>query len=154
MTHRFPPIGMSPSVWGPLVWTTMHIASIGYSPHPTDAEKTAAIEFYRSFALILPCPICRTHYSMHIKAMPIEEAVESRDTLIEWVFSVHNKVNIELGKPEISFEQYIENMSRLSQRSEFTIFSNTNNAYTIPAAVVIGGLAGIVAYHFYQSRLK
>lgn len=154
MSKRFPNIGMGPAVWGPIVWTTMHIMSLGYSPMPTAEEKAAAIDFYTSLATIIPCPICRKHYKVHLQEMPIEPAVENRDTLIEWVFNVHNKVNEQLGKPTITFDEYIEKMTRLSQRDHFHIHSASTNTWTIPAAVVLGGVTGIVAYHVYQSRFR
>jgi hypothetical protein len=142
---RFPMIGMSPDVWGPFFWTTMHIVSLGYSPKPSEKEQEAAIKFYESLAYTIPCPICREHYSYLLEKMPIAQAVGSRDDLVLWVFNVHNAVNNQLGKPEITFDQYIQSMTALSKRSSFSIHQPN-----IVLGLSIGAAAGIAAYYFYQ----
>lgn len=150
MANTFPPIGMSPAVWGPIFWTTMHIVSLGYSPKPTEEEQYAATAFYNSLAHTIPCPICRTHYSMFLKSMPVEEAVGSRDELIQWVFTIHNKVNTQLGKKEITFEQYIQTMQRLSEKDSIQIGSSSPSAANILAYAGIGALLGAAGFYFYQ----
>jgi hypothetical protein len=141
MSQRFPMIGMSPDVWGPYFWTTMHIASLGYSPHPTEQEQKAAIAFYESLKYMIPCPICRDHYSYLLESRPIAQAVGSRDALVAWVFDIHNSVNQQLGKPEITFDAYIQSMTALSKRP-FSIDM-------LGMGLLIGSALGI-AYYFYQ----
>lgn len=144
---NFPPIGMSPAVWGPVFWTTMHIVSLGYSPNPTEEEQYAASAFYNSLANTIPCPICRTHYKMILKSMPVENAVKSRDELIQWVFTVHNKVNAQLGKKEITFEQYIQNMKRLSEKEYVQIGTSSSSPLLYFG---LGALVGVAGFYFYQ----
>ena len=62
-TPVFPQIGMGPDVWGPLFWSTMHIVTLGYAETPTKEEQDAATQFFNSLAIVIPCPICRAHYS-------------------------------------------------------------------------------------------
>lgn len=145
MAQRFPMIGMSPDVWGPFFWTTMHIVSLGYNPKPTEHEQQAAIKFYESLAYTIPCPVCREHYSHLLEKMPISQAVGSRDELVLWVFTVHNSVNNQLGKPEITFDKYIQTMTALSKRSSFSI-----DQPNLLMGLLIGSAAGIAAYYFYQ----
>ena len=148
--NQFPPIGMSPNVWGPFLWTTMHIVSLGYPATPSQEEKDNAVRFYESLKTMIPCPICQEHYKQILEELPIAAAVKSRDTLINWVFAVHNKVNVQLGKPEKSFDQYVADMRALSSMSHTTIGpssvfqssgSNTVAFFTLLAVVGIGGYA-------------
>jgi hypothetical protein len=150
MANKFPQIGMSPAVWGPIFWTTMHIVSLGYSPKPTEEEQYAATAFFNSLSNTIPCPICRTHYKMCLKSMPVENSVGSRDELIQWVFTIHNKVNEQLGKKEITFEQYIQNMQRLSEKDSIQIGSSSPSVAHIFAYVGIGALLGASGFYFYQ----
>ncbi len=113
-SQKFPPIGMSPDVWGPIFWQTMHIVSLGYSPEPSKRQQEDAIQFYRSLQSMIPCSICRAHYAEFLQEIPVEQAVGSRDDLITWVFQLHNKVNARLGKRQITFEEYIQSMRALS----------------------------------------
>ncbi len=150
MAQKFPPIGMSPAVWGPIFWTTMHIVSLGYSPKPSEEEQYAATAFYNSLAKTIPCPICRSHYTMFLKEMPVENAVKSRDDLVHWVYTIHNKVNVQLGKPELSFNDYIKTMQRLSERNSVTFNDSMTSSMLAAGLGVIVGAAGFYFYNKYK----
>ena len=122
------PINMPPQVWGPIFWATLHIASLGYSDTPTERQKKNMIAFYESMVDVLPCPICRKHYEQNLEEMPIKDAVNTRMELIHWVFTMHNRVNVQLGKREYSFEEFVESMRNLetSQKACPPSFHNSN----------------------------
>ena len=145
--HKFPPIGMSPDVWGPIFWHTMHIVSLGYSDTPSKEEQEAATAFYTSLAHMIPCPICREHYSHFLREMPIQQSVGSRDALLNWVFTVHNKVNEKLGKSAVNFQTYVQNMRALSASGR-TGISGMNYAAIAGLAAIVG-IAG-AAYYYYK----
>ena len=150
----FPLIGMAPAVWGPLFWSTMHIVSLGYSPTPSKEEQAAAIQFYRSLEHVIPCPICREHYSQALKEKPVEEVVGSRDALVTWLFDLHNKVNQQLGKSTITWEQYIDNMKRLGKQSTLTFYEQPSTMTPMVAAGLGGIFVGILGYYIYNHNLK
>ena len=140
-TPKFPPMGMSPDVWGPIFWHTMHIVSLGYNPEPSKQEQDDAIRFYKSLETMLPCGICRAHYSEFLREMPVEQAVGSRDDLIYWVFRLHNKVNVNLGKREFTFDEYIQAMRSLaaSGGAKRALFTPSNIAIAFLLAAIVGG---------------
>lgn len=146
---KFPPIGMSPDVWGPLFWKTMHIVSLGYNPEPSKQEQDDAIRFFKSLETMLPCNICRSHYSQFMREMPIEQAVGSRDTLIYWVFQIHNKVNAHLGKREITFEEYIQSMKHLATKSSAHPSAAPN--YTM-LMLIIAAIVGGAAFYYTTKK--
>lgn len=149
--QRFPALGMSPAVWGPLFWATMHIVSLGYSANPTEEERTAAIAFYNSLAHTIPCPICKTHYRAFLQKTPVESAVSSRHDLIHWVFDLHNAVNVQLGKPAITFDQYIAHMQSLAASPRTVLPSSSGPSFTTIATFgAIVGIAGI--YYYYRQK--
>ena len=136
---KFPPMGMSPDVWGPIFWQTMHIVSLGYNPEPSKQEQEDAVKLYTSLKTMLPCGICRAHYSEFLREMPIEHAVGSRDDLIYWVFQLHNKVNKNLGKREFTFDEYIRSMRNLAASERLSIFTPSNAAILFILAAIVGG---------------
>jgi hypothetical protein len=145
---KFPPMGMSPDVWGPIFWNTMHIVSLGYNPEPSKREQEDAIRFYKALETMLPCGICRSHYTQFLQEMPVERAVGSRDDLIYWVFQLHNKVNENLGKRQISFDEYIRNMRSLAGGGTGSLwFTPSNMAILVILAAIVGG---IVYYNKYR----
>lgn len=82
--------------------------------------------------------------------MPVENAVGSRDELIQWVYTIHNKVNAQLGKKEITFEQYIENMRRLSEKDSIQIGSSSTSTATMLTYLGLGAVLGAAGFYFYQ----
>ena len=150
---RFPALGMSPAVWGPIFWATMHIVSLGYSATPTDEERASTIAFYNSLAYTIPCPICKTHYRAVLAQSPVESAVKSRHDLIHWVFDVHNSVNVQLGKPKITFDQYIAYMQSLAASPRTVLPSTgmpTPTTLALSALAIVSLASG--AYYIYTKK--
>lgn len=148
MTKPFPPIGMGPEVWGPIFWTTMHIVSMGYPEKPSNEEQTAAANFYNSLATVIPCPICREHYAFILKDMPVETT--SRTALINWCFTIHNKVNEKLGKSAISWEQFIETAKRLRDTGSI----HSTNSYEPILFLAVGALLGVGGFYAYKRYIQ
>ena len=96
---------IKPSVWGPHGWKFMHFVSLGYPDDPSQEDKRLYKEFYESLQHILPCGACAQNYKLNLQEMPIDNALDSRDTLIKWVIDIHNKVNQETGKKTLDHEE-------------------------------------------------
>jgi hypothetical protein len=144
MTDKvFPPIGMSPDIWGPIFWNTMHIVTLGYAENPTEAEQMAAKDFFNALKFLIPCPICRHHYTEILKTDPVESAVISRTKLVQWAFNIHNKVNKEIGNREITWEQFIDAI--------FTLSNPKSHDFLWMYALIAGVGIGIGAYAFYKT---
>lgn len=124
---------------------------MGYSPAPSAAEQDGARAFYESLAYVIPCPICRSHYREFLQETPV--AVESRDALIHWVFSIHNRVNERLGKRAVTFEEYIERMRRMSTTGAGAgAAAADGNGILLLCVGVAAGLGLAYAYRHYGSK--
>jgi hypothetical protein len=157
--ENFPPIGMGPSVWGPIFWMTMHIVTVGYSPFPTEAEQTAAINFFESLQYMIPCPICKEHYKENLKSNPVKDAVEDKQKLIRWLFNMHNTINTQLGKPEVSWREFVYSIAFLATMPKFSFkeavesaqgrsFFDTQSLLYLVAGIGLG-IGGFLAYKHY-----
>ena len=93
--------GLITKIWGPPFWETLHCVSAGYPVEPTETDKKNYKEFFISVKNVLPCKFCRTSYEQFITTesdLILDDAVlESRDTLMLWVFKLHERVNFKLG---------------------------------------------------------
>jgi hypothetical protein len=107
---------MPPEVWGPIFWATFHLTSMAYPEQPTYAEKRAAKEFFNAMTHLLPCPVCREHYREILAAMPIDSWLDNRASLTEWVWTLHNRVNVRLGKRELSQAEFVERYKEMAER--------------------------------------
>ena len=107
---------LPPEIWGPIFWSTFHIISLGYPEDPSYSEKRAAKEFFNGLVYLLPCPICRTHFREVLQLNPVETWLDNRKSLIEWVWTVHNQVNVKLGKPEITMIEFYKRYNEMAVR--------------------------------------
>jgi hypothetical protein len=86
-------------VWGPMLWTFLHMVSLNYPMEPTPETKNNYQQFIKSLAHVLPCRSCRDNMQKHLKCLPLDEsALGNRHNFAEWVFGLHNSINQSLGK--------------------------------------------------------
>ena len=105
---------VSPSTWGTHVWYSIHLIALGYPSNPTLENKRQYHAFYNQLALVLPCQMCRDHYTEILRSkLPLTmEHLRSRDTLFAWTVAVHNIVNVDLGKPTMAVSRAVAFYSR------------------------------------------
>lgn len=104
---------MDPKIWGPHMWFSLHSISFNYPVSPSQEIKERFRNFFNSLEYILPCELCRVHYSQHIREHPIEFNLDNRRKLVYWVIDVHNLVNRMLGKPVMGYNQVLEMYSKI-----------------------------------------
>ena len=150
---RFPP-----AVWGPIFWMTIHIVALGYSDNPSYSEKRAAKEFYEGLQFLIPCPKCKEHYRDNLKIHPITPSLDNRKDLFKWTVKMHNLVNKQLGKPEVSEEEALKFMGRLGARGRSPIWkkedmSEIDTASFMKGAVITGtACAAAIGVLWYLQR--
>jgi hypothetical protein len=143
-----------PEVWGPFFWHTIHITALGYPSSPTYAHKKAAKEFYESLKILIPCPICRDHYTEHLEKHPLTPYLDKREDLFRWTVLLHNEVNKMLGKKEYTEAQVLENYKRLGERGRSPIYTPDDFAVgdwkaTIQGITIGAGFAALAFGVFY-----
>ena len=140
------PIHMPPQIWGPIFWATLHIASLTYADQPNARQKANMGAFYESLVDVIPCPICRKHYETNLEEMPVKDALNSRTELIQWVWRMHNRVNVQLGKREFTFGEFIQSMRDLekSKKANPPSYTNTNTMKAPPCATDLTFIDGLL----------
>jgi hypothetical protein len=97
---------MDPQVWGRHLWISIHYIALGYPLKPSEIDRKNYSLFFKHLHTVLPCDACAKHYQQHLKDLPpIEQFLESPEELFKWTVLIHNKVNLDLGKPQLSYEQ-------------------------------------------------
>jgi len=88
-----------PTNFGPYFWSVIHMTAMSAEGEPMTPEKRQAyITFFESMPDILPCTMCGKHLKDNLKILPVDP-----DNLFEWSVDLHNLVNTQLNKPEISY---------------------------------------------------
>lgn len=107
---------LPPEIWGPIFWSTMHIVTMAYPDSPSYAEKRAAKEFFQSMTYLLPCPVCREHFTEVLQGLPVTSWLDNRTSLVDWLWQVHNRVNQRLGKREITQAEFFARYKEMADR--------------------------------------
>jgi hypothetical protein len=113
--------GMQTRVWGPAGWLFLHSIAQNYPWKPTDEQKKNYLSFFKSVGNVLPCRYCRDSYQKFITgvdnwkptSMELENSdpltyednglildmskLKSRETLVKWLYELHNRINKKLG---------------------------------------------------------
>lgn len=84
---------MDTRFWGPSGWRLLHMISFGYQPQ---RDKKEMREFFELLPFVLPCKYCRANLIDHYEKLPLEPALESKETLTKWLYEIHNLVNHKL----------------------------------------------------------
>jgi hypothetical protein len=111
---------MEPNIWGKHAWIFLHSVSMNYPDNPTNDDRKNYKNFFENLRFILPCEVCKKHYSKHIQSKPIEHSLHSKKKLVEWVIEVHNQVNISLNKPTMSYDQVIDLYKKIYNNSTYS----------------------------------
>jgi hypothetical protein len=96
---------MSKKYWGPHLWESLNIITREYPHTPSSIEKQNYKLFFQSFGDVIPCKECRMNYRKHLNKFSLDSALESRDTLAEFLVNIHNEVNEMKGKPLMPMER-------------------------------------------------
>jgi hypothetical protein len=133
---------LSPNVWGPFFWHTIHIVALGYPNNPTYTDKRSAKEFYESLAFLLPCSVCREHYAQHLQKNPISTFLDKRSDLLKWTILVHNDINTMLGKPKWTETEVIAYYTRLGKRDRSPVWTKDDMKEIDAASFMRGFFVG------------
>ena len=125
-----------PKEWGPSAWTFMHYVALKYPTNPTEEDKKHYFVFYHNLQFILPCPRCSEHYQKNLLELPIQAALENNKTLFKWTVDMHNRVNKDLGKNEVKYEDALN----------MYINSDINSSYDIYIKLSAGVIILLVIY--------
>ena len=135
---------MNPKFWGDHHgWIFLHAVTIDILKNPRIEIKPFIEIFFFKFNLrVLPCEKCAYHYKQHIQDDPIEPALENRGKLVRWLIKIHNKVNQDLGKPQYTYDQVIEEYKYK--------LMNVDHDETMVYKVIIGALLLFIVFKFLK----
>jgi hypothetical protein len=91
--------GMMTSVWGPAMWLTLHTMSFNYPINPSEEQKKHYYKYFKNLQHVLPCRYCRENLTKNLKTHKLtKETMKNRESLSRWVYELHEKINVLLGK--------------------------------------------------------
>ena len=122
---------LGPDVWGPHLWKSLHMITMGYPNEPTDEQKKNYRYFFENFHLFIPCSICANNYKQHLIDIPLtNDSLKDKESLAKWVIDIHNLVNKETGKKIYSHEEALAHI-----RNNFEPLDSQKKLLSIPEAI-------------------
>ena len=98
-------MALNPDVWGPHFWFVLHTIAITYPPTANDVTKKKYYDFIHNLPIFLPVEEIGNTFSQYLDKYPVTPYLSSRTSFIKWMHFIHNKINISLGKDELTMEE-------------------------------------------------
>lgn len=96
---------MKPDIWGKHFWYTIHFIALDYPEEPSNEDKRDFQMFFENLHKVIPCYKCSVNYIKHLNERPLENKdLENNKTLFKWTVDIHNIVNRDLKKKEMSYD--------------------------------------------------
>lgn len=106
-------MNFEPEIWGPHYWFFLHTVSESYPIHPTSVTKKKYYDLILNFPLFIPNQEIGNKFSQMLDKYPVSPYLDSRDSFVRWVHFIHNRMNIKLGKEQMSMELALEKYRNL-----------------------------------------
>ncbi len=97
-----------PNVWGPHYWFFLHTIAESYPLHPNDVTKKKYYDLIQNLPLFIPNDEIGNFFSQLLDKYPVSPYLVKRDSFVKWMHFIHNKINVRIGKPEISLPKALE----------------------------------------------
>jgi hypothetical protein len=99
-------MGLDSKIWGPPMWFFLHTSAMCYPLHPNAVTKKKVYDFFQNLHLFIPIEPMASNFSKLLDEYPITPYLDDRESLIRWVWFIHNKINQQLEKPQISLNEF------------------------------------------------
>lgn len=97
-----------PAIWGPRYWFMLMTIALTYPETPNDVAKRKYYDFIQNLPLFIPNPKIGNRFSEYLDKYPVSPYLGNRESFVKWVHFIHNKINVLIGKEEISFVAAME----------------------------------------------
>ena len=83
---------INPKYWGKSFWIFLNSLGLVYTPEKKHDYKI----FFEKLGNLLPCDLCCKHYNLFLTKL--DDALESKDKLIDWLLTIRNDINLKSNK--------------------------------------------------------
>ena len=97
---------MDPKLWGPCFWRMLYFIARSFPENQDIDEKFHYFRFFLELGYILPCKACQKEYQKHFNLVSINNYLNSRESLFEWILIIHNMINKNNNKAMINAKEF------------------------------------------------
>jgi hypothetical protein len=140
---------LEPKIWGPHYWFVLFSIALSYPTHANNVVKKKYYDFIQNFPLFIPHREIGNDFMQLIDTYPVTPYLDNRDSFLRWVHFIHNRVNITLGKEEISLKKALEEYY-IHYESNEVIQKNTMKITKYILAWMIVCFVIILVFYYYN----
>lgn len=138
-----------PEVWGPHYWFFLHTIAESYPMHPNDVTKKKYYDLIQNLPIFIPVDEIGNIFSSFLDKYPVTPYLINRDSFVKWMHFIHNKVNVYLGKPEISLPVALElYRNRYKPKSVYLAEKINNRRHYLFVLLII--ILFVLIYNWYE----
>ena len=140
---------MDPEIWGPHAWIFLHTVTLNYPNNPTMYDKQHYKNFFINLHHILPCDWCSKNYIHHLQKYPIDNYLNTKKNLVQWLIHIHNEINKIFNKNTINYQEFINIYKKIYyEKNKF--FTNHNIIIFILSIIII--ILIILSIYLYNPK--
>ena len=140
---------MDPTVWGPSYWFFLHNVAFHYPNYPTTIQKKIYYRLIHNFHEFLPNKSIGNLFSKLINKYPVTPYLDNRDSFVRWIIFIHNRVNVQIGKKEITIDEAMDKyFQQMVPPTIFKVNTWEYRKYIIYTLVII--LLAVAVYFLYN----
>jgi len=135
------------NIWGPHYWFFLHTVAESYPMTPNDVTKRKYYDLITNMPLFIPDSDIGDKFSRMIDRYPVTPYLDNRDSFVRWVHFMHNKINVQLGKEELSLPMALDKYRAEYKPKPFVLSERINmRKHYIHAVLILTLLFLIYVY--------
>ena len=138
-----------PIVWGPHFWFILMTMAVSYPLKANEVTQKKYYDFITNLPLFIPHPQIGNKFSSLIDKYPVSPYLEGKDSFLKWVHFIHNKINVQIGKDEITMTEALDAYYDMYKPKEIVLREQIKYRKKLIFGVIIIGLF-IGGYYLYK----
>lgn len=137
-----------PVVWGPHFWFMLMTLAVSYPLKANDVTQKKYYDFLTNLPLFIPHPQIGNKFSDLMDKYPVSPYLEGKDSFLKWVHFIHNKINTQIGKDEMTLTEALDAYYEQYKPKEIILREQVKyRKKLIFGAIIIGLIIG--GYYLY-----
>lgn len=97
-----------PDIWGPKFWFVLMTIALAYPDTPNSVTKRKYYDLIINLPLFIPNHDIGDKFSQLLDKYPVSPYLDNRDSFVKWINFIHNKINVMIGKEEVSLLESLD----------------------------------------------
>lgn len=138
-----------PTVWGPHFWFVLMTMAVSYPLKANEVTQKKYYDFITNLPLFIPHPQIGNKFSSLIDKYPVSPYLEGKDSFLKWVHFIHNKINVQIDKDEITMTEALDAYYDMYKPKEIVLREQIKYRKKLIFGVIIISLF-IGGYYLYK----